>query len=349
MPVAFIPSPSREVWHLGPLPVRAYALCLVGGIVLGVWVASRRYLRAGGRPGIILDVATWAVPAGLAGGRLYSVITDYQLYSGPGHSWLQILRVWDGGLGLPGAVAAGSLAAWFACRRAGVSLAPVAGAAAPGLAFGLALGCWGDWFSQRLYGRPSGLPWAVEIAPAHRMPGYENYATFQPTFLYACGWDVLTGVLVIWAARRFLLSGDRTCAVFLAACAVGRYGTESLRIDASHRLFGLPVDQLVMILVFAGAAGYLYLSRGRRDPDRVPGAAVGQPRQAATPAAGVPRPVAAPAAGLPAAGDGSPLPADGSADGPTAAGDGRPQPESAPVLPRPRRFGTRAERAGMQR
>jgi phosphatidylglycerol---prolipoprotein diacylglyceryl transferase len=338
MPVAFIPSPSREVWQLGPLPIRAYALCLVGGIVLGLWVASRRYLRAGGRPGIILDVATWAVPAGLAGGRLYSVITDYQLYSGPGHSWLEIGRIWDGGLGLPGAVAAGSLATWFACRRAGVSLAPVAGAAAPGVAFGLALGCWGDWFSQRLYGRPSGLPWAVEIAPAHRMPGYENYATFQPTVLYACCWDVLTGVVVIWAARRFLLSGDRTFAILLAACAMGRYGTESLRIDASHRLLGLRVDQLVMIAVFAGAVGYLYLSRARRDPDRVTGARVGLPRQAATPVAGVSPPAGDPVAGLPAADDGS-----------LAAGDGRPQPESASVLPRPRRFGTRAERAGMQR
>ena len=288
MPAAFIPSPSRGVWHLGPLPVRAYALCLVGGIILGVWVASRRYRRAGGRPGVILDVATWAVPCGLAGARLYSVITDHELYSGPGRDWLGIFQVWDGGLGIPGAVAAGSLGAWYACRRAGVMVAPVAGAAAPGLAFGLAVGCWGNWFSQQLYGRPSTMPLAVEISPAHRVPGYENYATFQPTFLYECGWDLLVGMLVIWAARRFLLSGDRAFAGCLAGLAVGRFFTESLRIDFAHYLLGLRVNQWVMALVIAGAAGYLHVTRTSRGTGRIERAraavsrapAVGQPGQA---------------------------------------------------------------------
>jgi prolipoprotein diacylglyceryl transferase len=266
MPVAFLPSPARGVWHLGPLPVRAYALCLVGGIVLGIWVTGWRYRRAGGRPGVILDVATWAVPCGFVGARLYSVITDYNLYFGAGHDWLGMVRVWDGGLGVPGAIAGGAAGAWFACRRADVSLARVAGAAAPGLAFGLALGCWGNWFAQQFYGRPSALAWAVEIAPAHRVPGYEDFATFQPTFLYESAWDVATGLLVIWAARRFLLSGDRAFALWLAAYAVGRYGAESLRIDAAHHLLGLRITQWVMVLVIAGSLGYLYLTRGRRDP-----------------------------------------------------------------------------------
>src|SRR5262244_2047661 len=119
MSAAFLPSPTRAVWHLGPLPVRAYALCIVGGIVLGVWVASRRYVRAGGRPGVILDVAAWAVPCGLVGARLYSVITGYERYFGDGHDWLAMVKVSDGALALPGALAAGSAAAWFACRRAG--------------------------------------------------------------------------------------------------------------------------------------------------------------------------------------------------------------------------------------
>jgi prolipoprotein diacylglyceryltransferase len=264
MPAAFLPSPTRAVWHLGPLPVRAYALCLVGGIVLGVWVASRRYVQAGGQPGVILDVAAWAVPCGLVGARVYSVITDYERYFGAGHDWLAMAKVSDGALGFPGALAAGAAAAWLACQRAGVKLAPVAGAAAPGLAFGLALGGWGNWFGQQLYGRPSALPWAVEITPAHRVPGYENYATFQPTFLYQCGWDVLTGLLVIWAARRFLLTGDRAFALWLAAFAVGRYGTEWLAIDVAPHLFGLRVNQWVMALMFAAAVGYLYLARGRR-------------------------------------------------------------------------------------
>jgi prolipoprotein diacylglyceryl transferase len=272
MPVAFLPSLSRDVWHLGPLPIRAYALCMAGGIVLGVWVASRRYLRAGGRPGVILDIAAWAVPCGLVGARLYSVITDYDLYLGAGRDWLAMVRVWDGGLGIAGAIAGGAAGAWFACRRAGVSLAPVAGAAAPGLAFGLALGCWGNWFSQQLYGRPSTLAWAVEIAPAHRVPGYENYATFQPLFLYDCCWAVATGLLVIWAARRFLLSGDRAFALWLAAYAVGRFGTESLRVGFAHHLFGLRVNDWTMALMCAGALGYLCLTRGRRaDQGAAPG------------------------------------------------------------------------------
>src|SRR5437667_11108062 len=143
MAPAFLPSPSRSVRHLGPLPVRAYALCMAGGIVLGVWLTARRYVQAGGRPGVILDIAAWAVPCGLVGARLYSVLTNYERYFGGGHHWLAIARVSDGALGIPGALAAGSAAAWFACRRAGISPAPVAGAAAPALAFGLALGCCG--------------------------------------------------------------------------------------------------------------------------------------------------------------------------------------------------------------
>ncbi|HUL28750.1 MAG TPA: prolipoprotein diacylglyceryl transferase family protein [Streptosporangiaceae bacterium] len=338
--LAYLPSPARAVWHLGPLPVRAYALCLAAGIVLGVWVASRRYTRAGGQPGVILDIAAWAVPCGLVGGRLYIVATDYGRYFGSGHDLLGIAAVSDGTLGFPGALAAGSAGAWFACRRAGIALAPVAGAAAPGLAFGLALGSWGNWFGQQLYGWPSSLPWAVVIAPAHRVPGYENYATFQPAFGYECGWYVLTGLLVIWAARRFALTGDRAFAVWLAAFAVGRYGAESLTVGSAHHLFGLRINQWVMALVFAGAVGYLYLTRSWQ-PAR-PAAAAAGPVGPAGPASPV--------------GPGRPAAAPGPAGGPrrlasgpqagvvppagTPAGPGRPG--GPPVLPHLGRFGTRA-------
>ena len=118
--VAFLPSPGPGTWHLGLLPVRGYALCIVLGILVAVRVASRRYQRIGGRRGVILDVATWAVPAGLIGARLYSVVTDYELYFKPGRDWIDIFRVWDGGIGMPGAVVAGVLGAWLGCRRAGV-------------------------------------------------------------------------------------------------------------------------------------------------------------------------------------------------------------------------------------
>jgi prolipoprotein diacylglyceryl transferase len=303
MSVAYLPSPSRGSWQLGPIPVRAAALCIVLGILVAVWVADRRYLRAGGRPAVIVGVATWAVPFGLAGARLYSVATDYELYFGAGRDWASIFRISDGGIGIAGAVAAGAGGAWLACRRAGVSLVPVAGAAAPAIAFGQAIGRWGNWFSQELYGRPSALPWAVEIDPAHRIPGYENYATFQPAFLYESLWDVAVAVAVIWAARRFLLTGDRAFALYAGLYAVGRYGTETVRIDYAHHLLGLRVNQWLMIVVLAAAAGWLYLTRHQRGPDAVahpaPAGLAGGPAAAgdpvtAGPASPLPPPRSAP-------------------------------------------------------
>jgi prolipoprotein diacylglyceryl transferase len=269
MPSAFLPSPSRAVWHLGPVPVRAYAICVVLGVLIALLVADRRYRRIGGRPGLILDVATLAVPFGLIGARAYSVITNYQLYVGHRHDWTDILRIWDGGIGIPGAVAAGALGAWIACRRAGVAFAPVAGAAAPGLAFGQAVGRWGNWFDQQLYGRPTTLPWGVEIAPEQRVRGYENFATFQPAFLYESIWDVFVGLLVIYAVRRFLLTGDRAFALYAGAYAVGGFLVQSLRIDPSHHVLGLRVNQLVLAVVFAAAVAYLYLTRRKRGPDKI--------------------------------------------------------------------------------
>jgi prolipoprotein diacylglyceryl transferase len=257
------------VWHLGPIPIRAYAICIVLGVLIALLVADRRYRRIGGRPGLILDVATLAVPFGLIGARAYSVITNYQLYVGHRHDWTDILRIWDGGIGIPGAIAAGALGAWIACRRAGVAFAPVAGAAAPGLAFGQAAGRWGNWFGQQLYGRPTTLPWGVEIAPEQRVRGYENFATFQPAFLYESIWDVLVGLLVIYAVRRFLLTGDRAFALYAGAYAIGGFLTQSLRIDPSHHVLGLRVNQLVMAVVFAAAVAYLYLTRRKRGPDSV--------------------------------------------------------------------------------
>jgi prolipoprotein diacylglyceryl transferase len=269
MPAAFLPSPSRGLWHLGPVSIRAYAICVVLGIVVGLWVANRRYLRIGGRAGMILDVATVAVPTGLAGARLYSVLTEYQLYFGHGHDWTNVLRIWDGRLGIPGAIACGALGAWIVCRRKAVELAPIAGAVAPGLAFAQAIGRWGNWFNQERYGHPTTLPWAVEISPEHRLAGYLNFATFQPMFLYESAWDALVGVLVIYAARRFLLTGDRTFALYAGLYAIGRFWTEGMQLSYSPHQFGLRVDQVVMVLALAGAAAYLYLTRNKRGPDFV--------------------------------------------------------------------------------
>lgn len=283
MSVAYIPSPARGVWHLGPIPIRAYALCLVLAVVVAIWIADRRYLAAGGRPGLILDVAAWSVPLGLVGARLDSVATDYQLYFGQHQDWVTLLKVWDGGLGMPGGLLFGFGGAWIACRRAHVPLGPVAGAAAPGLAVGQAIGSWSNWFNQQIYGRPSGLPWAVQIAPAHRITGYEAFGTFQPVFLYQCVWDLLVAAGVIWAARRFRLAGGRVFAVYVAAYAVGMFATETIRIDYTRHLLGLRVNQWVAILAVAGAAWYLYRTRPRPSPDGPAGRAALAQRSATTP------------------------------------------------------------------
>jgi prolipoprotein diacylglyceryl transferase len=261
MSIAYIPSPSHGVWQLGPIPIRGYALCLVAGVIVAVWLADRRYRAAGGQHGTMLDVATWAVPLGLVGARLYSVLTDYQLYFGKRDDWLTIFKIWDGGIGMPGGLALGFLGAWIACRRAGVPLGPVAGAAAPAIAIGQAIGSCSSWFNQQLYGGPSTLPWALEIGPAHRLTGYESFTTFQPAFMYQALWDLLTAAVVIWAARRLALTGDRVFALYLGVYAVGVFIVQTIRIDYSHHLLGLRTNEWIALLAFAGAAWYLYRTR----------------------------------------------------------------------------------------
>jgi prolipoprotein diacylglyceryl transferase len=264
MPVAYLPSPASAVWHLGAIPVRAYALCMVAGVVAGLWLTDRRYRRAGYPPGVILDMATIAVPVGLFGARVYSVLTNFDRYFGPGRDWTDALRVWDGGMGVAGAVAAGALAACAYCRRTGIEIGPVALAAAPALALAQALSVWGNWFSQELYGRPSGLPWAVDISPQHRVAGFQSVATFQPLFLYESLFDVLIAVTVAYAIRRYLVSGACAFALYGALWAAGSATIETMRIDYSSRMFGLRTNMLAMVVVFVLACSYLVAVRRRR-------------------------------------------------------------------------------------
>jgi prolipoprotein diacylglyceryl transferase len=269
MPVAYLPSPGRGVWYLGPLPVRGYALCAIAGVLVALWLTSRRYHGMGGPRGMILDVATFAVPAGIVGGRVYGVLTDYPLYFGPGRDWVSVFRIWDGGLGSAGMVAGGAIGAWAYCRHAEFSLGPIALAAIPGLAVAQAIATWGNWFSQRLYGGPSTLPWAVAISPEHRANGYESFATFQPLFAYESLWDLLVAVAVGYAIRRLVLTGDRAFAAYAALYGIGRLVTELLRIDYSPRLLGVHVTDLTMAVVIIAAVAYLCatVTRTRRKRD----------------------------------------------------------------------------------
>ena len=269
--LAFIPSPAQGVWNLGPIPVRAYALLIVVGIIIAVWFGGKRYVARGGRPGTITDIAIWAVPFGIVGGRLYHVVSDNQLYFGPdGKGLAAAFRIWDGGLGIWGAVALGALGAWIGARRAGVALPPVADAIAPAIALAQAIGRLGNYFNQELFGKPTTVPWALEIDPIHRPAGYEQFATFQPTFLYESLWLLGMVVVLLWADKRFRMGHGRVFALYVLLYCIGRFWIEGLRIDDANVLFGLRLNEWTSILVGLGALIYLIVSaRLRPGPDDI--------------------------------------------------------------------------------
>jgi phosphatidylglycerol---prolipoprotein diacylglyceryl transferase len=267
--VAYLPSPSQGVWHLGPLPIRAYALCIILGIVAAVWIGERRYVARGGQPGVVMDVAVWATIFGLVGGRLYHVLTDPELYFGSGKDPVEALKIWKGGLGIWGAISLGALGAWLGCRRNNVRLAPFADAAAPGIAVAQAIGRWGNYFNQELFGRPTTLPWGLKIDPTKdgAVPGAVAY---HPTFLYESLWDLLVAGLVVLADRRFKLGRGRAFALYVMAYTVGRFWIEALRTDHANRLGPLRLNDWTSILVFIAALVFFLLRRGPREtPDHL--------------------------------------------------------------------------------
>jgi len=267
--LGFIPSPAQGTWNLGPVPLRAYALLIIAGIVIAVWFGGKRYVARGGRPGTITDIAIWAVPFGIIGGRLYHVITDYQLYFGTeGKGLAAAFRIWDGGLGIWGAVALGALGGWIGARRAGVALPPVADAIAPAIALAQAIGRLGNYFNQELFGKPTTVPWALEIDPIHRPAGYEQFATFQPTFLYESLWLLGMVLVLVWADKRFRMGHGRVFALYVLFYCIGRFWIEGLRIDDAHEILGLRLNEWTSILVGLGALIYLIISaRLRPGPD----------------------------------------------------------------------------------
>ncbi|WP_052389978.1 prolipoprotein diacylglyceryl transferase [Streptomyces sp. NRRL B-24484] len=276
MDLAYIPSPSRGVLYLGPVPLRAYAFCIIIGVVVAVWLGSKRWVARGGAKHTVGDIAVWAVPFGLVGGRLYHVITDHQLYFGDGKNPWNAFKIWEGGLGIWGAIALGAVGAWIGCRRRGVPLPAYADAIAPGIALAQACGRWGNWFNQELYGKPTTLPWGLEI---HKVEpdGTVIEGVFHPTFLYESLWCVGVALLVIWADRRFTLGHGRAFALYVAAYTVGRFWIEYLRIDEAHHILGLRLNDWTSIVVFVAAVAYLVVSArlrpGREAPESIDPAA----------------------------------------------------------------------------
>ncbi|MER7973918.1 MULTISPECIES: prolipoprotein diacylglyceryl transferase [unclassified Streptomyces] len=261
MELAYIPSPSRGVLYLGPVPLRGYAFCIIIGVFVAVWLGNKRWVARGGRTGTVADIAVWAVPFGLVGGRLYHVITDYELYFSEGRDWVDAFKVWEGGLGIWGAIALGAVGAWIGCRRRGIPLPAYADAIAPGIVLAQAIGRWGNWFNQELYGKETTLPWALHITSSAdgRVPGY-----YQPTFLYESLWCVGVAFLVMWADRRFKLGHGRVFALYVAAYCVGRAWIEYMRVDDAHHILGLRLNDWTALIVFLLAVAYIVVSAKKR-------------------------------------------------------------------------------------
>jgi prolipoprotein diacylglyceryl transferase len=277
--LASIPSPDRGVWELGPIPLRAYALCIIAGIVVAIWWTERRWVARGGTAGTVIDIAVFAVPFGLVGGRLYHVATDYHRYFGEGRNPLDALRIWDGGLGIWGAIAFGAVGAWIGCRVKKVPLPALADAAAPGIVVAQGIGRVGNYFNQELYGGPTELPWALEIY--RRMNGtvednlngvavnHIPVEVVHPTFLYELLWNLAVAALVVWADRRFRLGHGRAFAVYVAGYTLGRVWIELMRTDEATMVGGVRINVWVSIALFVGAIVYLVLAK-RRGPREEP-------------------------------------------------------------------------------
>jgi prolipoprotein diacylglyceryl transferase len=270
-PLASIPSPSDGVLHLGPIPLHMYGLMIALGVLVAARVGRTRYMRKGAtedaetlkQRGEDFDsVAFWAVVAGIIGARLYHVITDYQLFEG---HWERSVQIWKGGLGIWGAVIGGALGAWIVGRRRHMVFADVADSIVPGLAFAQAIGRWGNWFNQELFGGPTTLPWAVEIDRAHRPAGYAHYATFQPTFLYESLWCLALGFALLAVDRRFKLARGQLFALYAAGYTAFRLPMEEMRIDPAHTIGPLRVNAWVSIGVFVvSVLVFVYLGRRAR-------------------------------------------------------------------------------------
>jgi prolipoprotein diacylglyceryl transferase len=261
--IASIPSPEQAVWLIGPFPVRAYAMFILIGIVVAVWITQRRLNDRGGKSGQALDVAVWAVPFGIIGGRLYHVISDPELYFVAGKNPWNAFKIWEGGLGIWGAVALGIVGAWIGCRRHGVPLLDYADAAAPGIVVAQAIGRWGNYFNNELHGGRTDLPWGLQIhcwdqsaGVAVTCPGTSTTieGVFQPTFLYESLWCLLVALALVLVDRRFSFARGQIFALYGMLYTTGRLLIEMLREDHANIILGLRLNVWTSVIVFAGSA-----------------------------------------------------------------------------------------------
>jgi len=262
--VLSIPSPSTSIWYIGAFPLRAYALCIIAAIIVALIIATRRWQARGGTADSMELMVVVGVPFGIVGARLYHVITDYQLYFGPGRQPLNALKIWEGGLGVWGAIAFGLLGGYLVARRRRIAFPAVLDAIAPAILVAQAIGRLGNWFNQELFGRPTTLPWGLEIAPQYRPPGYSQFATFHPTFLYEMLWNLAAAVLLVWLDRRFRLGHGKVFALYVLLYCGGRFWIEALRIDTVNEIGGFRLNNYTALIGFIVALVWLiWLIRNR--------------------------------------------------------------------------------------
>lgn len=245
-----IPSPGQNVWYLGPIPIRAYALMILLGIVTACWLTDRRYRAKGGPRDVTFDVAVYAVVAGILGARLYHIVTTPGPYFGKNGDVTKIFRIWEGGLGIWGGVVFGAAAVFVALHRKNLRFAPFADAIVPGLILAQAIGRFGNYFNQELYGKPTDLPWGLEIDAGHLMPGYPPGTLFHPTFLYESLWCIAGAAVLLWAEKKFRLNGGRLALLYAAIYTLGRTWIENLRIDEAQIIAGARLNVWVSLMIF---------------------------------------------------------------------------------------------------
>ena len=260
--LASIPSPSSGRLELGPLSLNAYGLMIALGVVAAVWLFGRRLeARNIGTREDANAIGVWGVVAGVIGARAYHVFTDWHRFE---DNWLDVFKVWQGGLGIPGGMLAGVLVGVYVAHRRGIPIGPGLNAVAPSLPLAQAIGRWGNYFNQELYGRPTDLPWALEIDADH-LPTTGTYApgtTFHPTFLYESLWNIALVGVILWLDRRFKWAGGQLLAVYVLGYGLGRLWVESLRVDEAAQLGPWRWNQWVALALIVGGGAYLLATRG---------------------------------------------------------------------------------------
>ena len=263
-----IPSPSLSSFSVGPLTIHFYALCIITGIAAAIWIGRKRYANLGGNPDDVSEVAIWAVPFGIIGGRIYHVITSPAQYFGANGNPVDALKIWEGGLGIWGAISLGAVGAYlyFRTHKTTLNFRQLLDSLAPGVVVAQAIGRIGNYFNQEVFGKPTELPWGLEIDPVNRPDGFESYATFHPTFLYELLWCLVLAVLLIklpgFLKQITSKQGD-IFALYILGYTLGRVWIESLRIDEANLILGLRLNIWVSLIVLITASAYLIASKRR--------------------------------------------------------------------------------------